>query len=1099
MKKLIFTMLAMFWATIALAAPYQCYTTYSGQNCGVTNNVMLGLNCAPDTHALDPLASSKASWDAYCDALAHGSGVNCLNTPFNAAWNAAYCACDVGYGGATCNVCGTGYIDIGGLTCVKETAIIYDADVDTIMVVEQTTDDDIGRIKRGNQEMRITSTATQLQMDIVDKGAINENGNALTMSAGDAGAMGGIGGSLLFAAGDAKAGDNAGGAIALDVGSKSGTGLVGSVNYTLAGVPFGVIAPGGATSNVPTFFGTAADGAGAVGLYLGALNNFTAASTALISIRDNIGVTGGTEQLRINYDGDIISPKLNTLVIEAEDLCATPGDGVGMFIRADDGSTGGGEGGDIDLVAGDGLGAGNNDGGSIGLQMGNKTGTGDLGLIQFKSGGVPITSFTTNTTGELVTSSFHGLIWTLGNSGTTYGGTASFNTGDATAGDFNGGDFVINTGEGHGSGRNGRTSFYEDENLYGQFLTDDKRDFIMLNDTAEVVGKASFMLMTAQDFVANTSRLLSIGDNALAGYDEKVAVDGKGNLMVQDGLVNAPGIYFEAPPFATMMGFYKGMGILGQADSGEAFIGVAMNGRREFAVSENSKFIGNKFQSSASAIHLQGNSADASTSKPIQLGNSIYLTDPGVRLMSLYDGPVSGIGFISDGGVAPVLNDMYALGTYSGSSHLTYVVEIDGAGPPNTFKWSDDGGVGWDAVGVAITGGNQVLNNGISVHFYNTAGHNLGGNWLFHADPVNTKAYASLAGGWLMGSTALQSDAASALSIASQANSGFMSTGMIGLFGEAVADAAADGFGLVGAAKTSSTRPAAGVYGYGSVSAATDAFNSAGVYGEASISHTAGDNVGVYSTASGASGSGYNYSFKGNSGFLYNTNQLLIGATPVTLASDFEHAFGLVSEGDSGVTRGAAEIGLVGEALSSDTHPAYGLLGIGTGNATGSKDGVGVVGIGSVHNTADASAAIGVQGEANVTHAGGTNLGFRGLASGGAFNYSFYGDTGSINNTKGLIPGGRTGVNDADHLATVDEYIIGYTALSAPRTVSLPTASIETGRSWVIKDESRVAGLFPIMIDPAGGVTIDGAPNYSINVNYGSIMVYFNGTNYFIY
>ena len=75
------------------------------------------------------------------------------------------------------------------------------------------------------------------------------------------------------------------------------------------------------------------------------------------------------------------------------------------------------------------------------------------------------------------------------------------------------------------------------------------------------------------------------------------------------------------------------------------------------------------------------------------------------------------------------LDDM----TVSGTSSISYdyIVQIDAAGTPDTFEWSDDGGTTWNTTGVAITGTAQLLIDGISVTFAATTGHTVGDNWSF--------------------------------------------------------------------------------------------------------------------------------------------------------------------------------------------------------------------------------------------------------------------------------------------------------------------------------------------------------------------------------
>ena len=76
--------------------------------------------------------------------------------------------------------------------------------------------------------------------------------------------------------------------------------------------------------------------------------------------------------------------------------------------------------------------------------------------------------------------------------------------------------------------------------------------------------------------------------------------------------------------------------------------------------------------------------------------------------------------------------DDVTLGTANwGLGTTKYKVQIDAEGTPDTFKWSNDGGVTWKATGVAITGSAQELENGVTVTFAATTGHNLNTYWTF--------------------------------------------------------------------------------------------------------------------------------------------------------------------------------------------------------------------------------------------------------------------------------------------------------------------------------------------------------------------------------
>ena len=72
-----------------------------------------------------------------------------------------------------------------------------------------------------------------------------------------------------------------------------------------------------------------------------------------------------------------------------------------------------------------------------------------------------------------------------------------------------------------------------------------------------------------------------------------------------------------------------------------------------------------------------------------------------------------------------------ASGTFTGTTDISYKVEIDADAVPDTFKWSDDGGSTWDATTVNVTGGAQTLNNGVSVTFSSTTNADLGDSWTF--------------------------------------------------------------------------------------------------------------------------------------------------------------------------------------------------------------------------------------------------------------------------------------------------------------------------------------------------------------------------------
>lgn len=77
------------------------------------------------------------------------------------------------------------------------------------------------------------------------------------------------------------------------------------------------------------------------------------------------------------------------------------------------------------------------------------------------------------------------------------------------------------------------------------------------------------------------------------------------------------------------------------------------------------------------------------------------------------------------------LDDVESGGTYSGDMRTDYLVRIDAEGTPDTFRWSKNAGVTWEATGVAITGSAQALDDGATVTFGATTGHTADDEWTF--------------------------------------------------------------------------------------------------------------------------------------------------------------------------------------------------------------------------------------------------------------------------------------------------------------------------------------------------------------------------------
>ncbi len=83
------------------------------------------------------------------------------------------------------------------------------------------------------------------------------------------------------------------------------------------------------------------------------------------------------------------------------------------------------------------------------------------------------------------------------------------------------------------------------------------------------------------------------------------------------------------------------------------------------------------------------------------------------------------------------LDDMTSGGHYTGleSDPISYRVQIDGTGTPDTFKWSNDGGATWVVTGVNIMEAAQHLEDDVKVTFGATTGHTVGDRWDFTVTP----------------------------------------------------------------------------------------------------------------------------------------------------------------------------------------------------------------------------------------------------------------------------------------------------------------------------------------------------------------------------
>ncbi len=106
-----------------------------------------------------------------------------------------------------------------------------------------------------------------------------------------------------------------------------------------------------------------------------------------------------------------------------------------------------------------------------------------------------------------------------------------------------------------------------------------------------------------------------------------------------------------------------------------------------------------------------------------------------------------------------------------------------------------------------------------------------------------------------------------------------------------------------------------------------------------------------------------------------------------------------------------------------------------------------------------------------------------------------------LGNNRLTIGGGlvhnRTAVT-ASHTASVSDYILGATAV--PSSILVDASLFSTGQVLLVKDETgTAASSTPVTINPSGSQTVDGASSLTIESAHGSVLIYSDGSNWFIY
>ena len=107
----------------------------------------------------------------------------------------------------------------------------------------------------------------------------------------------------------------------------------------------------------------------------------------------------------------------------------------------------------------------------------------------------------------------------------------------------------------------------------------------------------------------------------------------------------------------------------------------------------------------------------------------------------------------------------------------------------------------------------------------------------------------------------------------------------------------------------------------------------------------------------------------------------------------------------------------------------------------------------------------------------------------------------SISNNRLTIDGGlvhsRVSVSSS-HTASSENYIIGVSGV--PTNILFNAADFSAGQTLIVKDESgQASSATSVILNPSGSQTIDGAPAIHLESPYGSVFLYTDGSDWFIY
>jgi len=176
---------------------------------------------------------------------------------------------------------------------------------------------------------------------------------------------------------------------------------------------------------------------------------------------------------------------------------------------------------------------------------------------------------------------------------------------------------------------------------------------------------------------------------------------------------DTPGLLVQPAPSYPNFPMCMGLVVVSDANNGVFVVEQQMHAVPNFRVAGDA-FIGNSLTVGGD-LNVLGTETSVSLTN-LNVGDTFFYLGTG--------NSVANTEFAGTG-----LNDAEYRDYYNGTDTKTYSVRIDSVGATDTFEWSVDDFSTTEATGVAITGGDQLLNDHIKIHFDAITGHTLNDRW----------------------------------------------------------------------------------------------------------------------------------------------------------------------------------------------------------------------------------------------------------------------------------------------------------------------------------------------------------------------------------